>query len=480
MKSINVNGININYIDSYEKAIDRIVKLIGRYSFLFLDFGFSCLYFDNTDGIDSCGFHIKDFDSFFDSFFMELVNNEDFTSLFNDDAIPFLYYTKLVKNKGNEGSSFFEPDVCNENLLYLVASLKHYKLPEQFKEFCSFLKTSDEKLLNFLKENERYNIYNFLTKTALDSLKINDSSFYEIFQNIYIKFFQEISSRDTSSSVYSSASLDKIDYDDFVKLFMEFLDYVGAPKWKDEFMNLLKEDRIIFEEMEEDNRSEYFKDVDEITKIRVSSDRSLSSFTSLAHEFSHYISCENKKPLFLLLEFPSIYFENVAADFLSKKGYGDSAIKSVLYSRQEDNEAIFLSLFPLFIDFMIYLKEGKITPEISYKYFKNSGDKSSNKEDDKPSESELSSFKKALDDNIDSKINFYIDNGTFFFDGCQYLLGTMLAYNCLDNYNEKTNKDMVYITENLDKYDILDILNCLNDGDFTLDNNCIKKKKGSL
>lgn len=476
MKSINVNGIKVNYTDNYEKDIDRIVNLIGRYSFLFLSFGYSSLIFDNTDGIDKHGFHIKDFDSFFDNFFTSLVNDVDFTSLLNDDAIPFLYYTKLVKNKGNEDSSFFEPDVCNENLLYLVASLKRYKLPEQIKEFCSFLKTSDEEVFNFLKENERYNIYNFLTKTALDSLKINDSSFYENLQNIFIKFFQETSSRNTSAYEYSDSSLDKIVYDDFIKLFMEFLDYVGASKWKDDFMNLLNENRIIFEEMEEDNRSEYFKDVDGITKIRVSNDGSLSSFTSLAHEFAHYISCENKKPLFLLLEFPSIYFENVAADFLSKKGYGDSAIKNVLYSRQEDNEAIFLFLFPLFIDFIIYLKEGKITPEISYKYFKNSDDKSSNKEDDKPSESEFSSFKKALDDNIDTKINFYIENGTFFFDGCQYLLGTMLAYKTLDNYDDKTNKSMVHITENLDKLDTSVIITCLNDNP-TLDNQNVKKKK---
>lgn len=56
----------------------------------------------------------------------------------------------------------------------------------------------------------------------------------------------------------------------------------------------------------------------------------------------------------------------------------------------------------------------------------------------------------------------------------------LLAYNCLDNYNEKTNKDMVHITENLDKYDILGILNYLNTHHFTFDDSYVKKKKGNL
>lgn len=481
MKSITIDGINIKYTDSYLKDIDRILKIIERYSFLFSYFGYFNLILDNKDEIDDCGFHIDDFDSFFDYFFMRLTQNEELKVLLKENAIPILYYAKLVKKAGKEENSFFDLDGFDENLLYLAVALKRFKLPEQFKEFSSFLKmSSEEEMLGWVKENERYNVYNFLCKTALSSLKVNDFSFYDYLQDLYVEFFEEFLNENNSFIEHKDTNVDKLSFNDFIKLFLEFLDYIGASNWKDDFVSLLKENRIIFEEMNEDNESQYFMDDDGVTKIRVSSDGSLSSFTSLAHEFAHYISCENKNPSFLLLEFPSIYFENVAADFLIKKGYGDDTLKKVLYSRDLDNKRIFACLSPFLIDLMIYLKEGAITPQILYEYYNNLGDNSCDKEKDNSNESEFSSLKKILDTSIDSKIIFYVENGSFFFDGCQYLFGTLLAYNCLDNYNEKTNKDMVHITENLDKYDILGILNYLNTHDFTLDNNCIKKKKCNL
>lgn len=481
MKSITIDGINIKYTDSYLKDIDRIEKIIERYSFLFSYFGYFNLILDNKDEKDDSGFHIDDFDSFFDNFFMRLTQNEELKVLLKENAIPILYYAKLVKKAGVEDNSFFDLDGLDENLLYLAVALKRFKLPEQFKEFSSFLKMSnEEEILGWVKENERYNVYNFLCKTALSSLKVNDSSFYDNLQDLYVKFFEEFSNENYSFIEHKNTNLNKLSFEDFVKLFLEFLDYIGASSWKEEFVTLLQENRIIFEEMNEDNESKYFMDDDGVTKIRVSNDGSLSSFTSLAREFAHYISCENKNPAFLLLEFPSIYFENVAADFLIKKGFGDDTLKNVLYSRDLDNKRIFSCLSPFFIDLMIYLKERAITPQILYEYYGNLGDNSSHEEKDKSKESEFSSLKKILDTSIDSKITFYVENGSFFFDGCQYLFGTLLSYNCLDNYNEKTNKDMVRITENLDKYDVLGIIDYLNTHNFTFDDSYVKKKKGNL
>ena len=71
-------------------------------------------------------------------------------------------------------------------------------------------------------------------------------------------------------------------------------------------------------------------------------------------------------------EIPSIFFERLAIIFLKSKGFDSKNIDTLIDRRKRNNFQLYLSLLPLFVDLIKYIREGEITKEEKVKFFGNS------------------------------------------------------------------------------------------------------------
>jgi len=94
-------------------------------------------------------------------------------------------------------------------------------------------------------------------------------------------------------------------------------------------------------------------------EINVGYSGNTSDFIKIIHEFAHYLVEYYNSQDYLLVEFPAEYMENLAAQFLVKKGYA-SSIDEVLDFRNADS--IGMATYELEI-LGTYLNEGKVTKE---------------------------------------------------------------------------------------------------------------------
>ena len=275
------------------------------------------------------------------------------------------------------------------------------------------------------------------------------------------------------SSKNSNYNFQKLSLEDLENIFFGFLDKIKAPKeWKEIYIDLKNNNRIIFEESKDGkDNSKCFIDDDGIRKIKVTTNGTVNDFISFVHEFIHYISLQKDMPPFSLLEFPSIYYERVAAFHLISIGFDENIIKSVIENRNKNNFGKYYDLFGILLDMCRYNKKGNIIREDKVELLKKATEATNEcvenlinifLEAGNPTD-ELQSliikdcdFGKKVDDECDYYIMEFIKNGLLVLNGYQYLTDSYLA----DSVLEKEDDDdtifdkMVFITENLSDFNI--------------------------
>jgi hypothetical protein len=130
--------------------------------------------------------------------------------------------------------------------------------------------------------------------------------------------------------IENNSDSNKLDINKWKNLVDGYFKYIRAPKsWKDGFKMFLDKNKIIFTHKNDDS-SAYIREKTP-NKIEISEDNNEAAFLSFTHEFAHYVSYKDKEydNNYLLAEFPSIYFEVIAANYLADLGYDKNYIKSL-------------------------------------------------------------------------------------------------------------------------------------------------------
>lgn len=483
MISKQVGNIKLQYDESVVD-IDRIVEIIKLNQCLFADYKGKIILLGTSHlSEDDNVVCISDFDKFFDDLLKKLLEDNNLaSSLDYPDLLPALYVQLLVKKAIQNGENvvMFDNDIADDVFWFMIAC-KFFDHETEFSELSNFLKyrNDSERIFEWLKETQRFNTYNYLLEVVSGYLKEYDLSFFDNIGEIISKMNDESISLATLLPKESSYDLPKMSLEDIETIFFEFLNSIRAPEqWKTLYTKLKNENKILFEESIDGlDHSEVFEDVDGIRKIRVTTDGTIKCFVSFVHEFIHYVSLQGDMPPFSLLEFPPIYYERVAANYLISIGYDESVIKQVIRDRNQNNFDIYGSLFGLLLDVYIYTKKGPITRDDKIEPFKKSmeeifevkknlakicEDAGCPIEDSDFLTMPSYNFEESVDKECDEKISRFIKSGLLVLNGYQYLTDSYLADSVLENQDDETILDkMVFITEHLADFNIEKVMNYL-------------------
>ena len=192
----------------------------------------------------------------------------------------------------------------------------------------------------------------------------------------------------------------------------------------------------------------------------------IEDFRCFIHEFIHYITVKNQKEEKLPIavkEFPSIYFETLAINYLSKKGFSKEIIDYMLNERNEWTEENVYNLYLMLGLLSSYLTNQEVTVENEVERRLQISDELKTK-----IPQELSFFYDISEQGIN--YSFDIANGYFIlypdsiYEEYPYITGTYLA----DRAVEITSKDpmfiydMLEITDNLESTSPKDIIDLIN------------------
>ena len=474
MNCIKMGDINLQYDESITD-IERIKKIIKLNEFLFSDYKDKTISFVEQNDCDDNVVYVNNFDEFFDNLLKQLLNDTKFIfSLNQPELLPALYIQLLIKKESINDETFIQlDDNITDDMLWFVLACKFFDCKNQFDELSNFLKYRNDKELIFewLKQTQRFNTYNYLLEIASNYLKEYDFYFFDNIDEIFSKM-NEKNFDYVISSKNSNYKLQKLSLEDLENIFFGFLDKIKAPKeWKETYIDLKNNNRIIFEESKDGkDNSKCFIDDDGIRKIKVTTNGTVNDFISFVHEFIHYVSLQKDMPPFSLLEFPSIYYERVAAIQLIDIGFDENIIKSVIENRNKNNFGKYYDLFGILLDMCRYNKKGNIIREDKVELLKKATEATNEcaenlinifLEAGKPID-ELQSliikdydFGKEVDNECDYYTKEFIKNGLLVLDGYQYLTDSYLADSVLEKEDDDTILDkMVFITENLSDFNI--------------------------
>lgn len=483
MQKLTINNIEIIYEDYQIEKINYIKKIIKNNSnFLKSVYG-NNLILTFIPLEDEKAIYIDNFDKFFEDIVILQFNSEKVRkSLDNPYILPSLYIEYLIrKNQDNNSLVKSNSNISNEELFSLIA-YKYFSLNGNFEGFINYLKIRYEtdKIISWLSNEYRFETYNYLLKMTIEFLKEYDMDFLE---NITV-FLNNMACTPFDESYISNEShkLPLITAEELENLIFEFFDYINAPLyWRELYKELNDKNIIIFKKQNKNNinNSMCYVDSDNKLKIMIDTDNSIRVFESVIHEFVHYVA--SLKDLMSdtkvsVSEIPSIFFENLAIEFLEYKGYSEKDIKFLKNRRKQNNFNKYMELLPLFNDMVRYIKMGELLRQEkiiiwqnNFKVIEEMEQKIVNIISDKGSDVSLFTSKnidieKLVDDECDSLINTFILNGIEIVNGYQYILATMITNELLKKYQSNPNiiSKMYDITSELSSTGLKDILKIFN------------------
>lgn len=467
LKKVNIEDIEIIYNESQEQELNQVIQIIRLNNFLFTDWKNKSWDFRNKT--------FKDFDLVFDTRLKLLLDNPEVQkTLEMPESLPSIYYQFLIKElqKRNETNIQLNTNI-SENMLWFLLACKRYNPKTQFTNLTEFMKyrTNKEELLGWLKENQRFETYNYLLQVASEWLKEYDLSFYNHISNVTLTSTNKVLNGVTSEEQLHQ--LEGMSPSEAEVAFLDFLDKIHAPKeWKKTYYDLKNKDDIIYEEQMGDvDNSESFLDRDGRRKIRVTNNNTVETFIRLVHEFIHHISrtSTDKEIPFSLLEFPSIYYEKEAAIYLVSIGHDENIIKAVIDKRNQNNLNLYKSLIGIMVDITEYNNKGPIIIEEKIEFIKNA-----NEEVKEAIRGLIDIYKEAgldtteleylaaqeinyeeeVKNDCDARILEFTRDGLLILNGYQYLTDSYLAEKLIEKSNPEVPEKMIYVTEHLADFTI--------------------------
>ena len=427
---VSKNGITIIYEENQIKEVKRCLDFLRRNTFLT----------NNLNIKSNIHIYVEDFYDLVDVMISDVIKYSEIDKMIDDkDFLKILHLSLLLNDFPPDTEPLFKLDMfyTPDTINFLLAT-KYYNL--DVKKIIEHLdkKKNSTKLFAWLKNTSRYDTYNYLLDFSANCLEKSDSVFYDNFE-YFLTVMQEESENYQKLKYYYGESrenlkLEKLSGEEFNSLFNNYLTYIKVPdEWRDNYEMLKEEKRIVFKYNEGVETGAYYKrDKNSKGIIYVESDCTTKMFLTFVHEFIHYITLRKNEPLTHMKDFPSIYYEDIAAEFLVANGYSDDIIKDIIIRRNNGNLFVYNKYLPLLLDINKYKNNGPLSRE--------------------------DIDKKACDNKIEKLFSTSQGNLSKY----NYLTGTMLANQVLASNRTDKKEKMIDITENLDSYNAIDIMNYFN------------------
>ena len=473
-----LNGLTISYDNLEKEKLKEIANFIQKHSFLFTDF---------EKENHNITISIDEFYPFVEMIVNKFTGDNNLKqNVESQDFLPALYLSYLILKNDKQNNTLIQlPNNLTMEFLLFLLSIKYYNY--DVSKICKALFSNSsieyKEMMEQLKNEQRLNVYNYYLKCASNFLEAFDTSLLDNLESIIQKLTQE--NLEYMKTVQTQQSrltdLKQLSKDEFDTLFQSFLKYINAPKeWLNHYENLKENNSIQFQySTTQDNGTCYFDSSNQTWKIELISDKTIRTFVTFAHEFAHYISLtQNPDFNFSLLEFPSIYFENIASEFLEEYGYEKGIINEVLNARRANNFALFGTQILQLKDILSYKKNGPIKLEDKIENYRKLIQNQNNfiinmrKTLKEIGITELPDFLQTLEERdpieiineeLDQKIEEVVQSGLLILNGYQYLVGSLLSFELLDAENRKsTTQKMIDITNQLSNYSITRILKLFN------------------
>ena len=436
--------IEINYSDLEQEQVDTLVSLLKtNYSFI-SDLLPKKISF--TKDIKDC-FFIADIKEYIREILTKLINNSSFEKLKNNkDFFNSIYYSILVSLYDDNG--LFEKDLGEkeENYYFSLAAVSYYDDDEFIDFILNITDNKKEEVFNWLKDTCRLDVYNRLLGLFSNTMDVDNSLLKEVFIGNSLNILNNYTEITNGEEInYTKMSLDELD-----SLFQEYLlEVEPSGSWLFQYQNLKNNKQIVFiktDNVESNNDSYVASD----GTIYIYYNENIHDFKLLAHEFAHYLFEIPNVTISALSEFPAIYYEEQALNFLERKGYDSSELDGIKNIRKI-NSAILCVDSQELLDHIYTLQEnGILTIEDLVKKYQSI-------------ESVLAIFglDKKIESNgdLNSKVNDFIDANSIeiialfelLMDRISYVIGNYLAQRLLqmDNGNSlmiKIQEDMSLIS----------------------------------
>lgn len=469
-----LSGLTISYDESEKEELEKIANFIRKYSFMFTDF---------ENGNNNKTININEFNHLVEIIVRKFTEEESIKqSLESEDFLPYFYLSYLILKNGNTNNTLIQlPSDFTMELLLFFLSIKYYNY--DVSKICNALFSNTfmeyEEIIERLRNEHRIDVYNYYLKYVSNFFEECDSSIIDNLESIIEELIQKSSEYFNSSLSQQSKldSLKQLSGDEFDKLFKAFLGYINAPKtWFNLYEHLISNNLIKFEYSGDVNNGGcYFDSDDQKWKIYLISDGTIRTFVTFVHEFVHYVSLkQNDNINFSLIEFPSIYFENIAAEFLKDRGYEEGIIDEVLNARNANNFELYADQILQLKEVLNYKKNGPFSIEKKIEFYRNRIESmndfkintvqmlKNNGIDEIPDSLQTLEERSPVEiayEEIDAKIDEFVKSGLLILNGYQYLVGSLLSFSILDTTNRKFgNENMINIANQLDNYPISSII----------------------
>ena len=360
----------------------------------------------------------------------------------------------------------------SDELLSSLMAYKYFEANGTFDDFVEYLKVRDKEkeIFKWVKNEVRWDTYNHLLRIIINFFKSEDEDFFKQMSFIVNVSYQSVIDY-TKHGYESNTEYPKISKKEFETLFCEFLDYINAPvEWINIYKDL-KEKKLI----KDDDKSEvYLDENDGIYKISVANRDNLMGFCSFVHEFIHYVSIQNGLPVrkIAVSEFPSIFYEKIAAEFLKEKGYSTEIVDQMINYRKCTNYDTFIVMRDLFDDLFRYIEYGEVNKKdkmtIYQKLIDNGRNENIRSLDEIFKKTSIDEnlppididVEKNTDYNCDFMIASCIIEGATVINGYQYLLDSYLVEQVLNKRSSDSTilEKMINVTNNLRNTSVKDIV----------------------
>lgn len=489
MKKEIIKDIEIQYNDDQIEKVNYIINVINKnYNLILEMFGtyrIISLIPTNEENV----VYIQNFNDVFYNGINKIFNNDDIKKAYNvPHILSGLYIEMLIRKLKIDSNMLVQSNSSiSDEMLETLISYKYFEKNGTFLQFVEYLKTRNDfdVIFDWLKNEIRWDTYNFLLEITVNFLKENDFDFLENLSDITIMMLNQTFNNAITQEPEKEIELPTITMQEFDNLFNEFLGYINAPiRWKQLYDELKHNGRISFEKQVENlDTSMCYRDDNDVLRILVSTDNTIKCFCIFVHEFIHYVTMIDSVTLaqFSISEFPSIFFEKISAQFLKDKGYNEAVIDKVIKDRNENNKDIYIGISSLFNDISAFIKGGPISKDkkiLFYEdYFKALKEIRENfakmmEEMGEQIDMSLLELPKVdisveVDKECDLLIESFIQNGLLVINGYQYLLDTFLS----DEVLKQTTTDSTIISKmikvtnelcNMKLQNILDLFNMQN------------------
>ena len=415
---ITKNRITITYESGQENDAKKALKFLENNSFLT-----DSVAEEKTIKVD-----VKDFYSLANKMVLNKLKTFEFDNIINYKNFLLKTYIISLRDTVKDDSKpllKFKKKISPDFTYFLVA-IKYCNYDVDKIVDLLDKRENGIKLFYWIRDNVRYDAFNYLLNTSSYSLKEGDSFFYDNLDWFLDNMKEKIPALEQPNS--NLERLEELAPEKIDELFKEFLNHINAPdSWKQDY-SWLREEKLI-----------YFNAENEFKFTKVSD--TTRDFIFLTSKFIHFITSKNGNERISLYDFPTTYYENIAAQFLVSKGYSDEIVTDTIDNQNRACKYFYDTYFSLLSEVNKYKNNGQIV------------------RDDIIEEGFTEEQADATCDNRTFKL---LSEGGLMITTYKYLVGTMLTNQVLASNRADTNEKMIDITENLDSYNAIDIMNYFN------------------